>query len=86
MILPALSFLAQELSLVAPPARIFNSPSERAPNVSQSRSIGAKQDFTAGVQQLTSQLTLDNLINAKAKGALAGAFFGSKFTEMGIGS
>lgn len=35
--------------------------------------IGAKQDFTAGVQQLTSQLTLDNLINAKAKGATFGA-------------
>lgn len=34
---------------------------------------GTKQDFIAGVQQLTSQLTLDSLINAKAKGATFGA-------------
>lgn len=32
-----------------------------------------RQDFVAGVEQLTSQLTLDNLIKAKAQGATFGA-------------
>ncbi len=34
---------------------------------------GERQNFIAGVSQLTSQLTLDNLIQAKAKGATFGA-------------
>ena len=34
---------------------------------------GARQDFKATIHQLTSELTLDNLINAKAKGATFGA-------------
>jgi hypothetical protein len=34
---------------------------------------GEKSDFVAGVEQLTSQLTLDSLINAKARGATFGA-------------
>lgn len=34
---------------------------------------GDKQDFIAGVEQLTSQLSLDSLIQAKAKGATFGA-------------
>lgn len=34
---------------------------------------GAKSNFIAGVQQLTSQLTLDTLIKAKAQGATFGA-------------
>lgn len=34
---------------------------------------GGKNDFVAGVEQLRSQLTLDSLINAKAKGATFGA-------------
>lgn len=38
-----------------------------------SNATGAKQDFLAGVQQLTSQLTLDSLIRAKAQGATFGA-------------
>jgi hypothetical protein len=35
--------------------------------------VGKKQEFTAGIQQLTSQLTLDNLIAAKGRGATFGA-------------
>lgn len=34
---------------------------------------GAKSNFLAGVQQLTSQLTLDSLVRAKAQGATFGA-------------
>jgi hypothetical protein len=34
---------------------------------------GERQDFKATIHQLTSELTLDNLINAKAKGATFGA-------------
>lgn len=34
---------------------------------------GGKDDFVAGIEQLRSQLTLDSLINAKARGATFGA-------------
>jgi len=42
---------------------------------------GQRQDFIAGVEQLQSQLSLDSLINAKAKGATFGAL---SDTEMRI--
>lgn len=50
------------------PVPFFDNPSY-SPNVYS----GAKSNFVAGVQQITQQLTLQNLQNAKANGATFGA-------------